>query len=404
MPKWKFTLVNSKDLSKIGDLRNASSRSVAIALNNPGSASYQISMRDRLAEFIEPYETGIIARRFNYRASVAAGRAIWDDIWSGYTYGPVAEDWTNERMTIQCVGWLNRLEHRMLRRDLNFVYVPGADPPTTATATDDADIIYALVDEMNLTTAPDGYAIPIVVGSDPAYPLWFGKGSKLPNEGAGGATPYVPAMRGKNYQKYTKNILAQVQELINTENGCDIDLDPISRLLNIHRKKMVDRPGLLFGWNRLPRNVMLAGREIDPSVDVNYMLATGKPGTTPKFAHDTTRQAEIGILEDVANLSDVTEPANQTGGGSVLGTYAGAELLARTGGRQTFQIQPIPYSPGGPVPEPFVDYTVGDRLRYNAYVPPRVDIRRMPVRVFGFNVNIDDEDNEKLQALTLSPS
>jgi hypothetical protein len=291
---------------------------------------------------------------------------------------------------------LNRYEKRMLRRDLNFPYSAGV-------TTDDADIIFALVDEMNLTAPADGYVIPVVAGSNPNNATWISKGAKLPNEGAGGATAYVPAYRGKNYQKGTANILAQIQEMTNVENGCDIHLVPGTRVLNIYRKKMVDRPGVLFGWNRLPRNVQLAGREIDSSVDANYIQVTGKAGTVPKYAHDLARQAEIGILEDIINLGDVTDTQPQGSTGSVLGTYAGAELIVRSGGRQTFQIQPLPYSPGGPVPEPFVDYTIGDRVRYNAYVPPRVDIRRMQVRVFGFNVSITDEDDEKLAALTLSP-
>lgn len=396
MAKWKFTLVNSNDMSKIGDLRNATSRSLAIALNSPGSASFQLAMRDRLAGAIVPYQTGIKALRLNYRASVTAARAVWDNIWSGYIYGPIQEDWTNEKFTVQAVGWMNRYEKRMLRRDLNYPYAIGV-------STDDADIIFALIDEMNLTTAPDGYAIPVVAGSNPNTPTWVGKGLKLPNEGPGGATAYVAAMRGKNYQKWTPNVLGQITELSNTENGCDTYLDPNTRLLNIYRKKMVDKPGILFGWNRLPRNVQLAGREIDPSVDVNYMIATGKAGTVPKYAQDLARQAAIGILEDVVNLGDVTDTQPQGSPASTLGTYAGAELVVRSGGRQTFQIQPIPYSPGGPVPEPFVDYTLGDRLRYNAYVPPRVDIRRLAVRVYGFNVSITDENDEKLAALTLSP-
>jgi hypothetical protein len=386
-------------MSNIGLLNMASDRQLTLQLNRPGTASFKFPVTHDLAPAIIPWATGIKAQRWNWRKTAAhpQNEPQWDTIWSGYV-APYQEDFTAGWMTVNCHGWLQRLEKRILRADKHYPYTLVSGSPV---ATDDGDIILDLIAEMNLATAADGYAIPTVAGSDPATPTWMAVGSKLPNEGVGGATAYVPAYRGKDYDKY-QEILPALTELSGIENGCDFDCDPVTRVVNTYRRKRVIRDDVVFGWRWGPNNIMQLGRDTDTTAQLNYALVTGKAGNTPRYQDDLTSQSQIGILEEAINLSDVQDPPDPAQ--SILWTYAAGEIAIRVNGRQSFSITPFPYNgQGSSVPEPFVDYGIGDQVRATLKHPPRLDVNNLAVRLFGMQVNIDDNDTERLGALTIAP-
>ena len=113
---WKFILVNSNDLSHIGELSQARDKKLEVVLNKPGSASFTYPMDADYAALIQPFKTGIKAMRWNRIASAAAGKAVWDCMWSGYVL-PIDESVDDNRMSISCVGWLQRLAKRFVRRE-----------------------------------------------------------------------------------------------------------------------------------------------------------------------------------------------------------------------------------------------------------------------------------------------
>lgn len=388
---WIFVLANSKDLSHIAELTQARSRTLQLALNRPGSASFTMPMKDPDAASISPLSTALKI----YRISAAGVRLIW----SGFV-ATIDEDVSGNHMTVNCVGWQDRLSKRILRR--RKVYQ----------AQDDAAIIFDLLAEANLTTAPDGYAVPIVTGSSPNTPTWIQAGTTLPNEGPGGATGYQAltntavfgpnAARNKTYEIYTP-IGPEIQTWSDLESGCDIDVTPDTRTLNIYRKKMTDRPGAVFGYNWGPNNISQLGRQIDSTTVVNYELAVGRPQITPQFADDIDpssgmhpSQMSYGLIEEVANISDAQ---NQ----GVLRAYAGAEVLLRQQPRVIYTITPFSYTESGRVPEPFVDYDIGDLVYLTAKHGARINVQGQAMRIFGLSVTITEEGNEQIGQLQLSP-
>ena len=48
------------------------------------------------------------------------------------------------------------------------------------------------------------------------------------------------------------------------------------------------------------------------------------------------------------------------------------------------------------MPDPLVDYGLGDQVYLTAKYPPRIEISNQAVRVFGMDITIDDEGNERL--------
>jgi hypothetical protein len=383
---YRFILVNSNDMSRIGELSHASSRKVDLVLGKPGSASFSYPMDADYAAQIVPYASGIKVERLNKRATDAAGASQWDCIWSGYVL-PIDEQPGANHMNVSCVGWMQRLAKRILRRDKIYNSV------------DDGTIVADLIAEVNLTTAPDGYVVPVVAGSSPSTPTWLSWGGTQPNEGPGGATAYVAAAapRNKSLTKYS-NVWSAIEELQNLEGGGNLVCDPVTRVLTWHRRYRRVKDDVVFGFQWGPKNLSDFTRNIDADSQVNYLLATGSPAAGPMYAHNQAQQAQIGLIEEQVSLSDVVDP-------SVLLAYAGAEILVRANGRITYGIMPFPYSPEveGGVPEPFVAFRVGDQCRFTAVHSPRVNIRGQAIRVFGLSLSIDENDLGRLAALQVAP-
>jgi len=381
---FRFILVNSNDMSRIGELSLASSKKFDIILGKPGSASFTYPMDADYAALIQPYKTGVMIERYNSKASIAAGYSVWDCVWSGYVL-PIDEQVSVNHMTISCVGWLQRLGKRMLRRQKIY------------SNQDDGAIVGDLIAEMNLTTAPDGYVVPVVPGSSPNTPTWLTWGGTQPNEGVGGATTYVAAPRNKNMPIYA-NVLAQIDELQQIENGGDIVVDPVTRVVTWHRKYRRVKDDVVYGFEWGPQNVKDFSRNIDADAQVNYLVTIGAAGTTPQYAHNQAQQALIGLLEESVSLPDMKDA------GMML-AYAGAEVIVRANGRITYGITPFPYSVDveGGVPEPFVKWRVGDQVRLTAVHEPRVDIRGQAIRVFGISLTIDENGVPTIGGLQVAP-
>jgi hypothetical protein len=368
---WKFILVNSNDLSHIGELAHASGKKLEFVLNKPGAASFSYPMNADYAALIQPFKTGIKAMRYNRLASMIAGQAVWDCMWSGYVM-PIDESVDANKMAVSCVGWLNRLAKRLTRREMIF------------NALDDGEIVRQLLAEMNLTTAPDGYNVPIPAGSSPNTPTWLSWGGTQPNEGAGGATAYTTASRNKTVAKYTP-VLSVIDELCNIENGGDIVVDPLTRVVTWHRRYRRVKDDVVLGFQWGPQNVRAFSRNIETDSQINYIVVYGAPGTTPQYMDDKPQQSEIGLLEENVSLADVKD-------NNVLLAYAGAEIIVRSNGHITYSVTPFPEQENKRtnVVEPLNDFRIGDQCRLTGVHPPRVNIRGQAVRVFGFGIDIDD--------------
>ncbi len=379
-PEWRILLVQSNDLTLLGDLTKAGTgKSLSLSLNKPGNVSFSMPMDHDMAGLIQPHTTGIMARR--------KGSTGWQTIWSGEIQ-PIDEDASNNRMTVSAVGWWDILYHRFIRQKKIF------------TNTDDGAIIMALLTEMNTTPAPDGYAILTPGSSNPNTPTWLLPGGTKNNEWTNsGGTAYVTALRDMNgIEPYTM-VGTIIDQLVNLENGCDLELDPETRTLYAFRRKERVLPNVLFGFNWGPHNLQQFGRNIDGTTTVNYFLATGLPQHAPRYQDVGLSQYAFRLREETIALSDYKDE-------STLQAYAAAEIALRAGPRITYSITPFPFGgeqAEGRVPEPFVDYRLGDTIYFSAKWPPRINIQKQAARIFGITVNIDENGNERISPLSIYP-
>ncbi len=101
-PVWKFFLCNSSDMSRIGELTTARSRTLDVGLNQSGSFSCTISMSDPLASKIQPITTCILVMR-----SLVS-------VWSGPIW-TLQETLPDRNIAISAVGWMELLNRRTMR-------------------------------------------------------------------------------------------------------------------------------------------------------------------------------------------------------------------------------------------------------------------------------------------------
>jgi hypothetical protein len=370
---WKFILADTATLTNIGELAHVTNRQWSPLLDRPGSASFDISMLDDMADLITDDTALKVYRNGELK-------------WSGY-YWTANEDISGDKLSVSYIGWLKKLEKRFIRRQKIY------------NAQDDGDIILDLLAEANLNPAPDGYTFTPVPGA-PSLTFMI-PGSKLGNDG--GLTGYVPvtdpsmgsAGRNMNLEQYTF-IWQIMQQLSDLENGCDFEVDPLTRHLNIYRKRMIDRTGVVFGFNWGPNNIGQLGRQIDRSTIVNYELARGGATAAPGFQDDTGSQARYGPEEELASLSDVNDT-------NILIYYAAEEVALRATPRIIYSFTPLPFVEGGRVPEPFEDYDIGDLVHFSAKWGKRVNINNQLSRVFGMTVSITDDGIEEISQLQLAP-
>ena len=484
-PQWKFILANSSDMSNIGELTQARGRSLQLALNRPGAASFRIPLNDDLGNGIWPITHAVKAYRLG-------SDNLWQHIWSGFVW-TLDEDISGNNLNVNVVGWLSMLEKRILRRDKAYT---GNNPATTAPWTD-AEIIYDILADANTTPVAwdNNYVIPKpwTNGVTPQpVPVWqgaispantaptltkvvgaqtaadtvieitggtggnFAVGDWVRNQrtletvavtaSAAGAltvtravgtviaaamndldqlyTVYKPAnttataWRSHERLNYgiTKgaSMLAEINRLTEIENGLDIEVDPGTRVLNLWEKKIRTRTDAVFGFGFGPNNLSQFGRQLDPSTIVNYIYVGGRDSTVLPASADTklfpnpsqnppklgeNSQVTYGLIEETTALSDGKNT-------EILGTYAAGEIIVRSSPRIIYAMTPFPFTTQakGQIPEPFVDYIIGDKVYLTAYSKGRIDIRNQGIRIFGINVEIDDDGNEKIGQLQTSPT
>lgn len=357
VPTWKFILADStvSPLKRIGELMAAKSRQLTLALDKSGSLTFQMSMGHQMAEQIQPITTSIIAYKYN------------QPMWSGPVW-TIDEDVTNDNMTVNAVGWFELLNHRILHDQKSYITAVGGSIA------------------LDLLTITNTAAAPWFITSDATQ-------------------VHDTQTRSRDYDRW-QNVGAAITELSEIENGFDFVIDPITRVMSFYSSPSLGGPNpptpvwhdqkdavFSFGWG--PDNISDFTRQTDASQIMNTIFVSGKNGTYGPGT-DTASIAAYGAFEEQVSLSDIADV-------NVLTAYGAEEVTFRKTPRVIYSITPFPrHSAPLRVPDPLVDYGLGDQVYLTAVRPPRVLIQNQAVRVFGLDINIDDEGNEKLGALQLS--
>lgn len=220
--------------------------------------------------------------------------------------------------------------------------------------------------------------------------------------------------RTRTYQQFS-NVGQEIKALSDVESGYDFWVDPATRALNIYNRTnatnfpsvsgtgqagvgaytySADRSAWLnFEYGMGADNLSSFRRTQDSSVVVNRLNVKGKYATG--FAQDTGSQTTYGVFEDLVSLPDVIDAST-----SVLPYYANAEIAFRKNPKITYDIQ----AKANVAPKLFVDFNIGDRatLRASGVAATNGSQTVQQIRVFGVQLTIDQEGNERLSGIQMS--
>jgi hypothetical protein len=481
--EWKFTLVNSSNLSAIGELSEARDKALSVGLNKPGSASFTYPFSGGLASEIEVVSTGIIAYR-------RGSDGVFKNVWSGYV-NEIEENVDEETMSISCVGWFERLNNRIAKQEVMWttqydhdiilgksdgtpmttptgtsftcpsgiiqianlteinpggqqvitetvasgstikpLLAPGekvssGDPVVTITtsgnvSTNKTSSINGFVVSVNgtkntpsapftasgtfnLATIAPYYSIPS--GAFPsgvgAYPLPLMSGASTLTLMSGGTyestttiTPSAAAVQKSFKIEQDQSFGEAIISLTEQENGPDIEVDPQTRKLNVYRKKGTKKENVYFSYNWGPSNLKNFTKRTTTDKLANNLIGRANGVAPVMLATASGSFSKYGLFEDVLNLNQNAPNPN------VLSYYTAAEYVFTSVPEVTYSITPFPYTIGSSVPEPFIDYEIGDQVYIRARKEPRIDDSQL-VRIFGINISIDSEGNEFVNDLQI---
>lgn len=366
---WKLVLANSSTMVNLGELQNVTSKQLDLILNRPGSCQFRMPMSHDLAGEIEEVTTCVKA----YRQTPSGTQLIWS--------GPVwnLEDIAHQDViNVSCVGWFELLNHRFLRYEKSY-----------QTGTQTAGAI--ALDLLNIANnQKDG---PISIN----FP--DGTGTVRPT-GIVVGTNFDIQIRNRLYQKW-QNIGQAIVEWSDIENGFDFEITPDTKTMNMYPNSFPgilrrDRPQAQFGYRWGPDNLLEFTRTTEANTLVNSQFSQGQFNSLA-LDQNLTSMATYGLFEDVQIINDVSDI-------TVLQAFSDAEVAVKSSPRVIYRILPHPFLLNSEhIPEPFVDYRLGDHIYVTAKQPPRIDIDKQAMRVYGMSVTIDENGSEKISSLQVSP-
>lgn len=361
----------------LGALDAAANKSISISLNGVESASFEINILEELALQINPISTCVVCYR--------NGELVWSGmIW---TINETVGDKIGT-VTVTCVGWFQLLMMRLLKTGaLKFgeeTPLKGVGPEATSTAT-----AHTYTEKEPQLIVKD-----LVERTNYEYPTGITLGTFEPNPAA--------VKWNVTYQKL-QNIGQAIQQLANTEGGFDFRVDPETLKLNVYYKpvksgttvfgKGQDRPNTTFGFKWGPNNLATLTRTIDGSLLTNQMTTVGQFGVQG-ISTSLPSVKTYGLFETQQALSTVVS-------NTILAAFAAVEVLTREKPLPIYSFAPMAVNARINVPEPFVDYEIGDFVylgaRYGRMNVFSTDGKKaQAVRVFNMKIALDDNGNESV--------
>ncbi len=365
-PVWDCILAHSPDptdptgeLDRIGVIGTASNKTLDIVRNRAGSFSFTIDVKDDVAyDILDKVDLGDV--RGTVRKCVIVRRDK-KPIWSGPIWtiqGNLSEG--GSKMNIGCVGWLEYVYQRMLY----------------------ADVSYNNMERDNIAHA----LMALVSLQDPDHPLPIFPGDTFGNMGIISSHTFLKG----------EMLGACLQKLSDVESGFDMDVDPISRNLNLYAwDTYKTRTNVKLGYNWGPSNINALGWSENGGATRNSIIAVSGTGV-PVAGADISSQDEYGLFEETINLPEGTA--------GILIPYVNAEIVIKSRPMVTYTLTPRPASEEDEdSPRLFEDYFIGDKIFFTAKEGAFV-VQNQAIRVFGANVGITDEGIETVNSIQTTPA
>lgn len=332
------------ELETIAWLRQASGKTLDLAVNRGGSAGFNYPM-------FEPKWTPYLFSGPDYCIAAERNGEIQ---WSGPLANNSGSASSGQTGTtaIKAVGWRELLTVRELREEV--IYGPIND--ATGLPWTDAEIAFDLLNK--------------VIAYDPAHAPPIRQGNAY-------GTRYA---RQKKWSAGTK-IESCFRELEEIEAGIDIVIDPATRLMHVYSwDTYEDRPEIQLGFNKPPFNIEQFAWSIDYFAMRNRMQADGPEGTASGVQADAESADRFGLFEETISLPGVKTT-------ETLVYFVAAEVAIKGFPVTHYTLTPKTWEEGKP--QFNNDFFLRDRVRWSVDYGP-IQETEQPVRIFGVSLAVDD--------------
>jgi hypothetical protein len=359
-------------LEKIAPLQQAKNRTYTLTKNRAGSAEFTLKTSDKILESImDRVEFNDI--RGTVRKCIRI-RRNGQDLWSGPIWG-IQGSLAQDSITFSCVGWLEELQYR-------FIWAAARDYTNAGAGYPADEIAFGLLNDANYISDP---STPGGTVLDDTHPVLIQPGTV-----SGSMPPFV------RYYQQGQVVGAAIQNMSDIENGYDMEVDPVTRALNLTNWQEYDvLENVVLGYNWGPNNLMDFSWQEDPSQMGNYDAISTSLGTGFTVCYDSES-------EDIYNRFDYSTSLNNAAIQD-LAPYGMAQLAVYRFPFLTYTLTPFPRTQDGNGPSLFDDYQLGDQITVNAQ-KNYFKLVNLPMRVFGATVNLDDNGNETVSALQTTPA
>lgn len=370
-PKYEWDLCESPSfddpfapLSKIGTMSNLKSQDWQPQWNRAGTASFQIRTSDKMAyKILDRVDLNDI--RGSVRKCIKILRN-GETMWSGPIWG-IEGALDAGTITVNCVGWIEKWQYEM------YWAASAADFSNGGLGTVTDEIAFGLMRMVNEQNMDQQVPTPLLIqpGTVTTIP-----GQTLP-------------VRNRYYQRGTM-LGPAIQELSDIEDGPDINVDPVTRELNLVDSSLfTKRLDIILGYNWGPNNLKDFQWQEDPTQTQNnvYISSLGAP-IGPIYDPDS--QELYGNFSQYITLTGAQQ--------DILVPYAVAQQVVLGIPLVTYTIIPHPRKS----PSLFDDFQIGDQIQFTAK-KDCVVVNRQGVRIFGANVGLDQNGNETISSLQITP-
>jgi hypothetical protein len=185
-----------------------------------------------------------------------------------------------------------------------------------------------------------------------------------------------------------------IRELTTIENGGDLKIDPLTRVLSVvPPTAYADRTEVKFGFEVEPHNLADAV-ETDDGTNLFNRENVVTSGGIVAYADDQDAILRAGVmLEEWNSISDVSDV-------NIAGAFANAELVVKRSGLTSYQLTPNSYND---LPRPYDDFEWGDKA-YFSVDKGAMQISNQAVRLFAGTINYTDEGDEVISELEVAMS
>jgi hypothetical protein len=338
-PRFKVYIVNSDDLSRVEDVsKQCFNKSFQLALNRPGSFSWEMPLDTDVIDDLHPVKNGIMVKKDN------------STIWSGQIWNKRLS-LSGDRISLGAVGWDTIFQKRIINDE---------------TLTFETEKRGAII--LGLLTHTNTY-----------HPTWITPGTNTD-------TATVDVTRS---YEFLSKINTHIEQLCDEESGPYYLLDYDTREMNLYAWDDYEvKDDVIIAYRKIPKTASQFEVDINADTMVNHLHVVGQ--SVGGFADDTDSQDFFGQkFQDVLTISD-TNDAN------LLGAIANAEIAVNSYPRTLYEV--LPKTESNDVPEFFTDYGIGNAI-YVSGQRHDINIPKTQARVFSANVSIDSNENTKVTSL-----